>query len=137
MAKPTVDRLDRPCTYRLILEGYSRSERLYDPQWVERFLSRWATLADMDVLQTWVQHIGPEVHSGPGVSGLQLISTSHIALHTWQLSEFFMLEISSCKAFDPLELLEFAKTELEVDRWDQVVALPFGFLDIDTLWSEE
>jgi S-adenosylmethionine/arginine decarboxylase-like enzyme len=35
-----------------------------------------------------------------GITGVQVISTSHLALHAWPLQNFFSLDAFSCKAFD-------------------------------------
>lgn len=35
-----------------------------------------------------------------GITGFQVISTSHLSLHAWPLQDFFSLDAFSCKNFD-------------------------------------
>lgn len=35
-----------------------------------------------------------------GITGFQVISTSHISMHAWPLQNFFSLDAFSCKSFD-------------------------------------
>lgn len=36
-----------------------------------------------------------------GVTGTLVLSTSHIAIHTWPIRHFFVLDVFSCRDFDP------------------------------------
>ena len=36
-----------------------------------------------------------------GVTGVCVLSTSHCAIHTWPLRPFFVLDVYSCRDFDP------------------------------------
>lgn len=36
-----------------------------------------------------------------GVTGTVVLSTSHVALHTWPVRHFFILDVFSCRDFDP------------------------------------
>jgi S-adenosylmethionine/arginine decarboxylase-like enzyme len=44
--------------------------------------------------------VGYEPNEYPGVSGVGIITTSHIAIHTWDDSLDYQLDIYSCKAFE-------------------------------------
>ena len=35
-----------------------------------------------------------------GITGVQVISTSHVSVHAWPLQRFFSLDAFSCKTFD-------------------------------------
>jgi len=35
-----------------------------------------------------------------GITGFQVISTSHLSLHAWPLQKFFSMDVFSCKSFD-------------------------------------
>jgi len=36
-----------------------------------------------------------------GTTGIVVLSTSHCAIHTWPLRSFFVLDVYSCRDFDP------------------------------------
>jgi S-adenosylmethionine decarboxylase len=36
-----------------------------------------------------------------GVTGVCVLSTSHCAIHTWPLRSFFVMDVYSCRDFDP------------------------------------
>jgi S-adenosylmethionine decarboxylase len=36
-----------------------------------------------------------------GVTGVCVLSTSHCAIHTWPLQPFFVMDVYSCRDFDP------------------------------------
>tara|TARA_R100001480_G_scaffold108171_1_gene109985 strand:+ start:128 stop:523 length:396 start_codon:yes stop_codon:yes gene_type:complete len=44
--------------------------------------------------------VGYEPNEYPGVSGVGIITTSHIAIHTWDDSLDYQLDIYSCKTFE-------------------------------------
>ena len=35
------------------------------------------------------------------MTGTVVLSTSHVALHTWPVRHFFILDVFSCRDFDP------------------------------------
>lgn len=43
--------------------------------------------------------VGYEPNEYPGVSGVGIITTSHIAIHTWDKTMQYQLDIYSCKTF--------------------------------------
>ena len=55
-----------------------------------------------------------------GVTGICVLSTSHCSIHTWPLRPFFVMDVYSCRDFDPadrlaaLAALEDAETKGEV-----------------------
>jgi S-adenosylmethionine decarboxylase len=36
-----------------------------------------------------------------GVTGIAVLSTSHVSIHTWPLRPFFVMDVYSCRDFDP------------------------------------
>lgn len=40
----------------------------------------------------------------PGVTGIGIITTSHIVLHTWDNTNDFQLDVYSCKDYDPIDV---------------------------------
>ncbi len=78
--------------------------------------------------------VGYEPNEHPGVSGVGIITTSHIAIHTWDNTLDYQLDIYSCKTF-------------EKDNIDLVISL-YGMKEtsaklfdrnykIQQLWPEE
>lgn len=63
-----------------------------------------------------------------GISGTVIIKESHISLHVWPDHRYFHLEISSCKPFNELCVLELLDKHIkewmllrsEVVRWGEV-----------------
>ena len=51
-----------------------------------------------------------------GVTGVAVLSTSHCAIHTWPLREFFVMDVYSCRDFDPAALEQAVRARLEVTR---------------------
>lgn len=49
-----------------------------------------------------------------GITGIQVISTSHLSLHAWPLQEFFSLDVFSCKDFNADLALGIIKETLHV-----------------------
>jgi S-adenosylmethionine decarboxylase len=39
-----------------------------------------------------------------GVTGVCVLSTSHCAIHTWPLRPFFVMDVYSCRDFDPSQV---------------------------------
>jgi S-adenosylmethionine decarboxylase len=51
-----------------------------------------------------------------GTTGMVVISTSHVSIHTWELRRFFQLDVFSCKDFDSEVALDYIYTTLGVNR---------------------
>lgn len=41
-----------------------------------------------------------------GVTGVAVLSTSHVSIHTWPVRDFFVLDIYSCRDFEPVSALQ-------------------------------
>lgn len=59
---------------------------------------------------------GGDFQDEGGTTGIVVISTSHIAIHTWELRRFFQLDVFSCKDYDTDTALQFIFDTLGVDR---------------------
>lgn len=55
-------------------------------------------------------------HDDGGVSGVCLITTSHLSIHTWPLRNKFSLDAYSCKEFDCEKALDFIKDRFGVEK---------------------
>jgi S-adenosylmethionine decarboxylase len=67
---------------------------------------------DPDVLKR-VQETGEFADSG-GVTSIQVITTSHIALHAWPLENFFSADVFSCRDYDSALALSIIRETLGV-----------------------
>ena len=47
-----------------------------------------------------------------GVTGVAVLSTSHCAIHTWPMRAFFVMDVYSCRDFDPATVERVLQTRL-------------------------
>lgn len=47
-----------------------------------------------------------------GVTGVAVLSTSHCAIHTWPLRSYFVMDIYSCRDFEPALVEEVLREQL-------------------------
>ena len=53
-------------------------------------------------VETEIQKLGVEPFEDEGgVTGVCVLSTSHCSIHTWPLRPFFVMDVYSCRDFDP------------------------------------
>jgi len=76
-----------------------------DIEKIKDFINNIINLIDMKPLGSIIIRKGSE-HL-PGYSAVQIIETSHIALHTFSKNNSYMFGIESCKSFDMGELYTF------------------------------
>src|SRR3954452_13889935 len=58
--------------------------------------------AHMYEVETEIAKLGVEPFEDEGgVTGVCVLSTSHCSIHTWPLRPFFVLDVYSCRDFDP------------------------------------
>ncbi len=84
--------------------------QLADKNNVETMLQELVALLGMRTLgephmyevETEIAKLGVEPFEDEGgVTGVCVLSTSHCAIHTWPLRPFFVMDIYSCRDFDP------------------------------------
>ena len=51
-----------------------------------------------------------EPNENCGVTGVGIITTSHIVIHTWDDTKYFQADIYSCKNFNQLEAINLLKS---------------------------
>jgi S-adenosylmethionine decarboxylase len=51
-----------------------------------------------------------------GVTGVVVLSTSHCAIHTWPLRSYFVIDVFSCRDFDPITAVRLIQKCLEPYR---------------------
>lgn len=58
--------------------------------------------AHMYEVETEIAKLGVEPFEDEGgVTGVAVLSTSHCSIHTWPLRPFFVMDVYSCRDFDP------------------------------------
>jgi len=71
---------------------------------------------DLDPAKLDAVQAGGEFTDEGGTTGIVVISTSHISIHTWELRRFFQLDVFSCKDFDSEAALAYIYETLDVER---------------------
>jgi S-adenosylmethionine/arginine decarboxylase-like enzyme len=67
-----------------------------------------------------------------GVTGVCVLSTSHCSIHTWPLRPFFVMDVYSCRDFDPADVERFLTSRLgayDLQVTDVSAALEYRFAD--------
>jgi len=109
----------------IALDGIVKdSKRIASATYLQKFLSSVAEKAGMTVLNITTSYIKEDLNKlgaipfedEGGISVQALISTSHIAIHTWRLSRTFMFDLVSCRKFDYDMIEKFVVKSLGVDK---------------------
>lgn len=85
----------------LIVKGSMESK--VSPPEVEELISQLCYNLDMEFMKGIKNNpqAGYEGGDNPGVTGVGIITTSHIVIHTWDNSKDFQLDVYSCKDYKP------------------------------------
>ena len=82
-------------------------------------------------VQTEIAKLGVEPFEDEGgVTGVCVLSTSHCSIHTWPLRPFFVMDVYSCRDFDPALVEQHLATSLgayDVQVTDVSFALEYKF----------
>lgn len=65
-----------------------------------------------------------------GVTGVCVLSTSHCSIHTWPVRPFFVMDVYSCRDFDPVAVEKFLADRLgayDLQVTDVSAALEYKF----------
>ncbi len=89
--------------------------------------------AHMYEVETEISKLGVEPFEDEGgVTGICVLSTSHCSIHTWPLRPFFVMDVYSCRDFDPADIERFLTTRLgayDLQVTDVSAALEYKFAD--------
>ena len=66
---------------------------------------------DMHILEG--PHIVQGVPENPGITGIEVIDKSHIAIHTFSETNTISIDVYSCKPFNAKKVLEYLKENIE------------------------
>lgn len=90
------------------------AKRLNDVVFIEETLVEAARAAGATLLHTHCHHFSP---SG-GVSGVAVLSESHISIHTWPEYGFAALDVFMCGCCDPKDTIPVLKRAFEPEQID-------------------
>lgn len=90
--------------------GRGSEKLLNDPSVIEKLLQDMVPALGMRLLgdphiyavETEIEKLGVEPFEDEGgVTGVCVLSTSHCSIHTWPLRPFFVMDVYSCRDFEP------------------------------------
>ena len=123
ITKPDTHTFQKPLetkTYgwHLILDCYGANpQKLHDIERIFRFLDTLPAKIDM-------QKIGPpqiacfDDAGIKGITGIVMIVTSHISMHTYSNRSCFFMDVFSCKEFDAHFLIKYVEEFFEVTKME-------------------
>lgn len=99
----------------------SNPELLRDPGRIHDFLKATVSIIEMTALgyhvydvPTSVKSMGKIVSNDEGgITGIAVISTSHIAIHTWPEESAARFDVDSCRTFDSKDVVDTIKKFFE------------------------
>jgi S-adenosylmethionine decarboxylase len=101
--------------------GRGAAELLGNAKNVEGMLRELIDLLGMRILgaphmyevETEIAKLGVEPFEDEGgVTGVCVLSTSHCAIHTWPLRPYFVMDVYSCRDFDPAQVEQHLAAKL-------------------------
>lgn len=102
--------------YHLIIDAFKcNKEKLDNFVFIKEFLINLIKQIDMEILS------GPYLSKAkggepPGITGVVVITTSHISIHTFTDTKHFWLDVFSCKEFDKDNVIKIIKKEFEMEK---------------------
>jgi len=96
----------------ILLDIYD-GNALYDEKFLQRTIEMAARLAGAEIIESKYHSFG----SGKGVSGMTLLSESHISVHTWPERGFAAFDIFMCGKALPEKAAQFIISELMPSKY--------------------
>ena len=114
----------RVAGWHLIFDGRvekGHAELLGDVPYLDRLFRDLVQLLNMEILVEPAFRAVPTdpdkletEHDEGGVTGMAVITTSHISIHTWPLRAQFSFDVYSCRPFEEAIVIDFLKERLSV-----------------------
>ncbi len=122
----------------LIIDGFDcNSEKLGDNDLIREVLNRIVEMLEMKKLnEPVVVKVEPIGTDTGGVTGMVLISQSHISIHTYPKKQWFTMDVFSCKEFDVEKVCDCIENTFESQRIEKQL-LHRGDYEIEDLGLEE
>lgn len=96
---------------RHMLADFWGVERMGDLEFIQQAIEESARRAGATILHSYYHPFG----EGMGVSGVTVLSESHISIHTWPERNFASLDIFMCGDCDPQVALDYLKSVMQPD----------------------
>ena len=105
----------------LIIDGYVQDAKVFTLERLESLFHNLAKAMDMCILLGPVfvevpldesKLTGDKFRDEGGITGMCVISTSHISLHAWPLRRFFSMDVFSCCDFDTVKAMQIVRGTL-------------------------
>ena len=96
----------------LIIDANTISDKINSKEEIKNILYELADLIKMRIL------LKPQVIEGtvrPGITGIVIVEESHIAIHTFTITNSINIDVFSCKEFDPDKVIDYLKNKLEME----------------------
>ncbi|MFA9476417.1 MAG: adenosylmethionine decarboxylase [Filomicrobium sp.] len=87
------------------------ARRLDDLKWVEETLKRCVEVAGATLLHIHLHHFTPN----GGVSGVAVLSESHISIHSWPEADYAAFDVFMCGEANPHLAIEVLREAFEAD----------------------
>ncbi|WP_374719912.1 adenosylmethionine decarboxylase [Parageobacillus toebii] len=86
----------------VIIDAFECDSFLLDNMtYLEQLLTKAAQDADMEILYSYFHQFNPQ-----GITGMLILSTSHISIHTWPEERYASLDFYTCGEQDPIDQVE-------------------------------
>lgn len=107
----------------LLVDGFTEAPSLLDSEdWIKQWMLGLVDVLDMDLLvEPMVKRVDLMPHNveldtdDGGISGMCMITTSHISIHTWPLQNFVSIDIFSCKDFEAQAAIDYTTRHFKLD----------------------
>lgn len=109
----------------ILVEFYNCDEEiLKNPILVEKYMKEAANIAKATIVQSVFHHFNPY-----GVSGVVVISESHLAIHTWPEYGYVAIDIFTCgDKIEPWEAFKFLEKSFKAER-SEPTEIPRGIVE--------
>ncbi len=96
----------------LIVDGITKGP--VDAETVRYILTDLPPRIEMSILNG--PHVVKGVPENPGITGIEVIDKSHIAIHTFDENNTISIDVYSCKPFNAKKAVEYLKEHINFDK---------------------
>lgn len=106
----------RPIGRHLIMDGKCTGEASSDRQMLQNAVKKLAEALGVRQLGSMSLNIPGDIGMPKGIGVCAILNTSHISIHSWPKRGQFVMDVYSCKDFDPGIVLGWAKEYLNLSE---------------------
>lgn len=107
----------------MLIGDLTCSQYLNDPKVIETFMRQAIAATGLQIAHFHIQEFKNGSSFGPGITGMALLSESHMVVHTAPERRGFNLDLFSCKPFDASRVNNLVHITFRPDathRWEVV-----------------